>query len=224
MKPLIFPASQFDPLTFRQYDKSFTFQCADLDRLNTYIEAGRRDVVTSCKDAAKLARPDDDGIPKAPAWGPVVIGEQTAVTEHVDVTQHYRLIPDGFQGRVGFESTDGKEARDFAPRERSQEQPPPLPTQADVDSVVNQGVINREIGERWLQSSEVRREPIRQGKLYRVDYIHGSCPVVSSGTHTAPHAALTEVTLDEVAEDMRLSKLATYIRGEIVTPKLRVEL
>lgn len=186
MKPLIIQSIQFNQNAYLEYDLSFTFpHNGEDDALMARITAGRSDTVQACKEAARLARPGDDGIPKTPIWGPVVLGE--IVISDRDITQHYRLVPLGMESR--FESTDGKEAKQV---------PPPLPSQ---------GVINYPNRSYLLPlPCQPSPKPVDTRKLFiiRGDY--------------------EEVTLDELTEAVIKEANIKVIRGEVVDPKLKVEI
>lgn len=208
MNPLSIPLSQFNQRAFADYDLSFTFQCGDLGQLERYLETGRNDVLRQCRENAKLAPPGDDGMPKGPVWGPVIIGEATAVTSHVDVTQYYRLVPQGMENR--FETTDGKTMADF------RSSPPPLPNVIDASIPLHPSLVQGppqigiarhrpEIEQHLKQANEVIA-----GKLYRV-------------------LEAVEVTAEDVSAELgakkrKNAKPAVYIRGSIVEPRLRVEI
>lgn len=206
MNPLSIPLSQFNQRAFADYDLSFTFQCGDLGQLERYLETGRNDVLRQCRESAKLAPPGDDGMPKGPVWGPVVIGEATAVTSHVDVTQYYRLVPQGMENR--FETTDGKTMADF------RSLPPPLPSAVDASIPLHPSLAaasplcirhRPEIEQHLKQANE-----ILAGKLYRV-------------------LEAVEVTAEDVSAELgakkrKNAKPTIYILGSIVEPRLRVEI
>lgn len=208
MLPLVIPLSQFQPRQFPDCDLEFTFQCGDLTQLDRYLETGRNDVLRQCRQNATLAKPGDDGMPKAPVWGPVVIGETTAVTDHVDVSQKYRLVPQGMENR--FDSTDGKTMTDFRPM------PLPLPSAVDASIPLHPSLVQGppQIGiarhRPEIQQHLDQAREILAGKLYRV-------------------IEAIEVTAEDISAEMaskkrKNAKPTIYIRGSIVEPKLRVEI
>lgn len=88
MNPI--PQSQFDPSKFPEFALNRVFQCANIVDLEKDIEATKRGLIEETAWRNKQGKPEDA---KDITFGPVAVGEQTAVTDHVDVFQYYSLVP-----------------------------------------------------------------------------------------------------------------------------------
>lgn len=82
------PLSQFDPRQHAEFDLQRLFQCSDIKSLESDVEALRKGL-----EAEALWHHQQDGKTHHITFGPVVVGEATAVTDHIDVYQYYRLVP-----------------------------------------------------------------------------------------------------------------------------------
>ena len=82
------PLSQFDPRQYAEFDLQRLFQCADIQSLETDVKVVRKGL-----EAEAIWRHQQDGKTYHLIFGPVVVGEATAVTDHIDVYQYYRLVP-----------------------------------------------------------------------------------------------------------------------------------
>lgn len=83
----IIPQSQFNASEHAQFDLSRVFQCSDIQSLESDVEAVRRGL-----EEELCWRNKQDKKTCTIAFGPVVVGEATAVTDHIDVFQYYRLV------------------------------------------------------------------------------------------------------------------------------------
>jgi hypothetical protein len=83
------PQSQFDAGKFAEFNLSRVFQCADIQQIEAELQAVRRGIEEETLFRNKQGKPDEA---KSIVFGPVVVGEATSVTDHVDVFQYYRLV------------------------------------------------------------------------------------------------------------------------------------
>lgn len=84
MSPI--PQSQFDASKFPEFTLNRVFQCANIVDMERDVATTRRGL-----EEEAIWRNKQDGRTRTITFGPVVVGEQTAVTDHIDVYQYYRL-------------------------------------------------------------------------------------------------------------------------------------
>jgi hypothetical protein len=218
MNPLIIPLSQFNRALFREFGEELSFQCGDIQRLETYLQTARDGVVQQCNDKGKLSGPDDDGIPRRPVWGPVTIGEATAVTDHVDVNQFYRLVPQGTENHPQHRTADGTKVSDWAiPEAKSSLLPavdesripihPSVAPQSSLFPIID----HTERVTKYLDEAKAQlATPHAPQKLYKV----------SEAIEVSPE----EISAEMGKQKRKNAKPAIYIKGLIVEPKLKVEI
>ena len=86
---LIIPYSQFDAPKYARFNLERVFQCSDIMTLDADIEAVRRGLEEEIRFQNKRVKLEEA---KVIFFGPVVTGDATAVTDHFDVFQYYRLV------------------------------------------------------------------------------------------------------------------------------------
>jgi hypothetical protein len=196
--PLILTLEEFTArqAEFADYDKSLSMACVETMEPKAFT-ARTRKIITD--ELGKInhygSSQGEDSLPQAAVWGPTVKSSDVA-------TIYFRLVPQGTEGQ--YDSTDGMDVK-----------PPPLPAiqraiEAQIPMHPSLMPTNGAAHVDTLLHGRVRIAPDPpQGKLYRV-----SEPV--------------EVTPEQVQEEMgrkrKNGKPIIYIRGEIVAPKLRVEI